>query len=135
MNVFHKVLVKLFELTGGKDSVEVDLAELLKKEGFFPSIDSISAQLLGESWITEGSRKHTCKITHWGAAEARRVLSNAPNAADEVEKLSNRLLNETRNLLIGLEEFATKPDPKKFDRIEKQITDLSDRATAIRKHL
>ena len=135
MNVFHKVLVKIFELTGGKDNVEVDLAELLKKEGFFPSIDSISGQLLGESWITEGSRKNTCKITHWGVAEARRVMSNAPDTANEVEKLSKRLLTETRELLIGLEEFAAKPDSNKFDRVEKQISDLSDRAKAIRKHL
>ena len=135
MNVFHKVLVKIFELTGGKDNVEVDLVELLKKEGFFPSIDSISRQLLDESWITEGSRKNTCKITHWGVAEARRVLSNAPDKVNEVEKESTRLLTEVRGLIIMLEEFATKPDSKKFDGIEKRISELADRSKAIRQHL
>lgn len=135
MNVFHKVLVKIFELTGGKDNVEVDLADLLKKEGFFPSIDSISAQLLGESWITDGSRKYACKITHWGVAEAKRVMSNAPDKASEIEKESKRLLTEARGLITMLEEFGGKPDSKKFDGIEKRISELADRSKAIRKHL
>lgn len=135
MNVFHKVLVKIFELTAGKDNVEVDLADLLKKEGFFPSIDNISAQLLGESWITDGSRKYTCKITHWGVAEAKRVMSNAPDKLNEVEKESNRLLTETRGLVTMLEEFASRPDSKNFDGIEKRISELLDRSKAIRQHL
>ena len=135
MNVFHKVLVKIFELTGGKDNVEVDLVELLKKEGFFPSIESISKQLLDESWITEGSRKNTCKITHWGVAEAKRVMSNAPDKANDVEKECNRLLREARDLIVMLEEFASKPDPKKFDRVEKRISELGERSKAIRQHL
>ncbi len=135
MNVFHKVLVKIFDLTGGKDNVEVDLADLLKKEGFFPSIDSISSQLLDESWITDGSRKHTCKITHWGVAEAKRVMSSAPDTSNEAEKLATRLLSEARELIGMIEEFASKPDSKKFDRIENHISELSDRSKAIRKHL
>ncbi|MDI1240603.1 MAG: hypothetical protein PSX80_01620 [bacterium] len=135
MNVFHKVLVKIFEITGGKDNVEVDLVDLLKKEGFFPSIDSISAQLLGESWITDGGRKYTCKITHWGVAEAKRVMSNAPDKVSEVEKESKRLLTEARGLITMLEEFASKPDSKKFDGIEKRISDLADRSKAVRQHL
>ena len=135
MNVFHKVLVKIFEITGGRDNVEVDLVEILKKEGFFPSIDSISRQLLDESWITEGSRKNIYKITHWGVAESKRVMSNAPDKVSEVEKDSTRLLTEARGLIIMLEEFASKPDSKKFDRIEKQISELSERSKAIRQHL
>ena len=135
MNVFHKVLVKIFELTGGKDSVEVDLVELLKKEGFFPSIDSISEQLLSESWITEAGKKHIVRITHWGASEAKRVMANAPDKINEVEKNSNRLLNEARELIIMLEEFAAKPESKKFERIEKRILELGDRSKTIRQHL
>lgn len=135
MNVFHKVLVKIFELTGGKDSVEVDLVELLKKEGFFPSIDSISRQLQDESWITEAGRKNIVKITHWGVAEAKRVMVNAPDKVNEVEKNSTRLLNEARELIIMLEEFGAKPDSKKFERIEKRISELNERSKVIRQHL
>ena len=135
MNVFHKVLVKIFELTGGRDSVEVDFVDLLKKEGFFPSIDSISRQLLDEGWITEGSHKNVYKITHWGVAEAKRVMVNAPDKGDEVEKNSTRLLNDARELIIMLEEFAAKADLKKLDRIEKRISELNERSKAIRQHL
>jgi hypothetical protein len=135
MNVFHKILVKIFELTGGKDSVEVDLVELTKKEGFFPSLDSISRQLLDESWITEAGRKHVVKITHWGVAEAKRVMVNAPDKLNEVEKNATRLLNEARELIIMLEEFAAKPESKKFERIEKRISELNERAKVIRQHL
>lgn len=135
MNVFHKVLVRIFELTGGKDSVEVDLVDLLKKEGFFPSIDSISRQLLDESWITDGGRKHVVKITHWGVAEAKRVMSDSPDKANEVDKHATRLLSESRELIIMLEEFAAKPESKKFERIEKRISELSERLKTIRQHL
>ena len=41
MDVYHKILVKLYEVTGGRDSKKVDFAELLKKEGFYPSYADI----------------------------------------------------------------------------------------------
>ncbi len=135
MNVFHKILVKVFENTAGKDSVEVDFADLLKKEGYFPSIDSIYSQLQDEGWITEAGRKHVIRITHWGVSEAKRVLQNSPDKVNEVEKNSTRLLNEARELIIMLEEFAAKPESKKLERIEKRIAELSDRSKVIREHL
>ena len=135
MNVFHKVLVKIYEQTGGKDNVEVNLVDLLKKEGFFPSIDSISEQLLGESWVTQAGARHSVRITHWGVSEAKRVMSNAPDKANELEKGSTRLLNEARELIIMLEEFAAKPESKKFERIEKRISELGERSKSIRQHL
>ena len=63
------------------------------------------------------------------------MLSNAPDKVNEVEKESTRLLTEVRGLIIMLEEFATKPDSKKFDGIEKRISELADRSKAIRQHL
>ena len=135
MNVFHKVLVKIYEITGGKDSVEVDLVDLLKKEGFFPSIESISSQLQDEGWTTEAGRKHVVHITHWGAQEAKRVLSNSPDKVNEVEKGANRLLNEARELIIMLEEFAGKPESNKLDRIDKRLADLNQRSKEVRGYL
>jgi hypothetical protein len=34
MDVYHKILTRIYEVTGGKDTVEVDLNDLLKQEGF-----------------------------------------------------------------------------------------------------
>ena len=62
MDAFHKILVRIYEITGGRDSVDVDMVELTKKEGYFPSIDSITEMLKSESWVTE-SRPNTVRIT------------------------------------------------------------------------
>jgi hypothetical protein len=135
MNVFHKVLVRIFEISGGKDSFDVDLVDLLKKEGFYSNIDNISRQLQDEGWVTEPGRKNVVRITHWGTTEAKRVLSASPDKANEVEKNSNKLLNEAKELIIMLEEFAVKPESKKLDLIDKRLSDLRERSGTIRTHL
>lgn len=94
MNVFHKVLLKVHEISGGKENADVDLIDLLKKEGFYSNIDNIAKQLQDEGWVTETSRKYTVRITHWGNSEAKRVLSDSPDKVNEREKESNRLLNQ-----------------------------------------
>lgn len=124
--------MKIFELTGGKDSVEVDLVDLLKKEGFFPSLDSISRQLQDESWITEAGRKNIVRITHWGTSEAKRVMSSSPDLINEANKESTRLLNETRELVSMIEDLASKPDTQKVESVQKRIAELAERAKAIK---
>ncbi len=135
MNVFHKVLLKIYEITKGKETVDVDLIDLLKKEGFYSNIDNISKQLQDEGWVSETSRKHSIRITHWGATEAKRVMSQSPDKANEVEKNSNRLLADAREFVIMLEEFAAKPERAKLDLIEKRLGELRSRAGVIREHL
>lgn len=125
MDVYHKILTKIYEFTGGKDTVEVDLNDLLKREGFFSNIDNISLHLTTESWVAETPRPRVVKLTHWGAAEAKRVLSNTPDTIREVAKDANRLLADSRELLIMLEEFAVSPSGTNFKTIEKRFADLS----------
>lgn len=135
MNVFHKVLLRIFEISGGKDNVDVDCVELLKKEGFYSSIDNILRHLLDEGWVTEAGRKNVVRITHWGAMEAKRVKSASPDKANEVEKNSTRLLSDARELIIMLEEFAVKPESAKLDLIDKRLADLRTRSGSIREYL
>ena len=125
MDVYHKILTKIYEVTGGKDTVEVDLNDLLKREGFFSNIDNISLHLTTESWVAETPRPRVVKLTHWGAAEAKRVLSNAPDTIRELAKDANRLLADSRELIIMLEEFAVSPSSTNFKTIEKRFVDLS----------
>lgn len=112
-------------MTGGKDTVEVDLNDLLKQEGFYSNIDNISQHLATESWVAETPRPRVVKITHWGAAEAKRVLTNTPDRQRELSKEANRLLGETRELLIMLEEFAGSPNGEHFNTIEKRFDELN----------
>ncbi len=124
MDVYHKILTKIYEVTGGKDNVEVDLNDLLKQEGFFSNIDNISLHLTTESWVAETPRPRVVKLTHWGAAEAKRVLSNSPDTVRELTKDANRLLADSRELIIMLEEFAVSPSGVNFKTIEKRFADL-----------
>jgi hypothetical protein len=124
MDVYHKILTRIYEITGGKDSVEVDLNDLLKQEGFYSNIDNISQHLATESWVAETPRPRVVKITHWGTAEAKRVLTNTPDVRRETAKDANRLLADARELIIMLEEFADSPTPEHFRNIRKKLDGL-----------
>ena len=132
MNVYQKVLTKIYDITGGKDSVDVDLVDLTKKEGFYSNIDNISKQLQDEGWITEGAKTNVIRITHWGASEAKRVLSASPDKVNELSKESNRLAADAKEFAIMLEEFVTGPDPQKLSRIEDRISEMSERCSRIK---
>lgn len=125
MDVYHKVLTKVFEETGGRETVEVDLVDLLKREGFFPSLESIDSTLKSEGWATVGSTASKIRITHWGVAEAKRVLSDKPDKNQILSRDSNRLLSDARELVIMLEEFAAGPNKKKLETLEKRASDIS----------
>lgn len=125
MDVYHKVLTKVFEETGGRETVEVDLVDLLKREGFFPSLESIDSTLKSEGWATGGSTSSKIKITHWGVAEAKRVLADKPDKDQVVAKESTRLLNDARELVIMLEEFSAGPNKKKLETVEKRSSDIA----------
>ena len=132
MNVYQKVLTKIYDVTGGKDSIDVDLVDLTKREGFYSNIDSISKQLQDEGWITEGAKTNIIRITHWGSAEAKRVLSSSPDKVNELTKESNRLVADGKEFAIMLEEFAAGPDAAKLGRIERRISEMTERCRKIK---
>src|SRR5262245_39917261 len=100
MDVFHKVLLKIYDITGGRESQEVDFIELLKQEGFFPSRDSIKDNLSTEGWITDSSRPGHIRITHWGMAEAKKTLADPAGAGQGMDRHTTRLLSATRDFSI-----------------------------------
>lgn len=135
MDVYHKILTRIYEVTGGKDSVEVDLNDLLKQEGFYSNIENIAQHLTTESWVAETPRPRVVKITHWGAAEAKRVLTNSPDVQRELSKDANRLLAASRELIIMLEEFAETPGGGHFKNVEKKFEDLNGILARIRSNI
>jgi hypothetical protein len=124
MDVFHKILVKAFEAAGDRDNAPVDLKDLLKREGFFSSIDSINEHLCGEGWATATDRQYVVKLTHWGIAEAKRTLSDAPDTNSIISKDAARLLSSARELVVMLEEFSAEPSKDKFKNVEKRFGDI-----------
>ena len=135
MNVYQKVLTKIYDVTGGKDSIDVDLVDLTKREGFYSNIDNISKQLQDEGWITEGSKINIIRLTHWGATEAKRVISASPDKVNELSKEANRLVGDGKELSIMIEEFAGGPDAAKLDRIQGRISEMSERCRRIKGYI
>lgn len=135
MDVYHKVLTKIYEQTGGKDSVDVDLTELLKREGFFPSLENINKFLTAESWVTETPKLYTVRITHWGVSEAKKTLAGAPDKVQIIEREGKKIIAEARELVVMLEEFAASPESKKFAVIRERHEQIAGTLGRIEKNL
>ena len=125
MDVYHRVLVKLFEITGGKESETVDLKELVKKEGYLGSYPQIKEHLSGQSWITETSRVDAVKITHWGVTEAKKSGSGGGDSGQAARKEINRTIADTRELAIFLEELANDVSKENISRVEKKLGEIN----------
>ena len=126
MDVYHRVLVKLFEVTGGKESETVDLKELVKKEGYLGSYPQIKEHLSGQSWITETARVDAVKITHWGVTEAKKAQAGGgTDNSQALRKEINRTISDTRELVIFLEELASDISPENISKAEKKLAEIN----------
>lgn len=130
MDAFHKILVRIYEITGGRETVDVDLVDLTKKEGYFPSIDNIAEMLKSESWVTE-SRPNIVRITHWGVAEAKKAGSVRPDAARAVERDARKLHAESRDLGVMIEEFIADPTKDRFAAVIGKLGEMQRQAKDI----
>jgi hypothetical protein len=106
MDVYHKVLTRVFKDSGGKETVKVDMGEILKQEGFFASRDEIGARMIEEGWITEADAKYLVYLTHWGVAEAKKTLKNVPDNSRALERDSKQLISTAKEFVVMSEEFA-----------------------------
>ncbi len=128
MDVYHRVLVKLYETTGGKDTETVDLKELVKKEGFLGAYPDIFQHLNRQSWISETARRDAVKITHWGVDEAKKAQTSqtSPTGGGQaVKKDINRTISETRELIKLLEELANEPTQETIIKAEKKLNEIN----------
>ena len=135
MDVFHKVLTRIYELTGGRDSQEVDFVELLKVEGFYPSRDSIKNHLSTEGWITDSARPDHVRITHWGMAEAKKTLADPDASGQGLDRHTTRLLAATRDFSIEIGEFVAKPNDSTIKPVEDRISQISTLLSKIKGQL
>jgi len=125
MDVYHKVLSKLYQVTDGKDSHAVDLKDLVKSLGFLGSYDDILQQLSGQGWVAETPKLNYVRITHWGVNEIKDAATYQPDNTLAIKKEANRLAAETKLFLIMIEEFASDVSKEKFAQVEKKSNDLT----------
>ena len=138
MDAYHKALVKLYDATGGRDTLAVDFKELVKSLGFLGNYDDVTQNLSGQGWIAETNKADYVKITHWGVKEAQKALSGDGGEVDEtleLRKSANRLKDETKQFLIMLEEFAGEPSKEKFGQVEKKFGELNAAIAKIKESL
>lgn len=129
MDAYHKMLVKIHEAAKGRESVDVDFVEIVKREGYFPSIDEISSYLRAESWVTE-SRPNVFRLTHWGIAEVKKTLSNSDSDASAFSVNKERLVAlaaELSSLIDGLDERNSAEHLKKIVRSSSEIAAVAER--------
>lgn len=125
MDVYHKILQKLFQITGGKQSESVDFVELVKEEGFYPSYEDIHRQMSRAGWISDIGRGDKVKITHWGIKEARKTQSGGPDSSRETKKLATRLKEEVKELLVMAEVLVSEMSEDSYKEVEAKLESIS----------
>lgn len=135
MNVYHKVLLKLYEVTDGKDSVTTDLKDLVKGQGFLGNYDDIFQMLSGQGWIAETPKLNFVKITHWGVKEVKKTGGDQPDKAQVLKKEAGRITAETKMFLILLEEFSSNISEENFRQLEKKINEINAAISNLKKSI
>jgi hypothetical protein len=130
MDAYHKILVRIFEEAAGKETVDIDLTELTKKEGYLPSRDEICEMLKSESWVTE-SRPNVVRLTHWGVAEAKKAGSTRRDGPRALERASRKLLAETRDMAVIIEEFIADPSNARRSELRTKLSEIHQIFTAL----
>lgn len=126
MDVYHQVLVKLFEETGGSDSKAVDFVDLVKRLKFHANYVSIFKELSVQGWIVETGKADWVRLTHWGIEEAKKSRTGEAGAFDnqELKKDANRLLAESRELVILFETLSADVTKDNLSSAEKKAAQI-----------
>ncbi len=137
MDVYHKVLVKLYDATGGRDSQAVDFKELVKGLGFLGNYEDVTQNLSSQGWIAETTKANFVKITHWGVKEAQKSLAGDGGVDElaQLKKSATRLKEETKQFLIMVEEFAGDVAKEKFAQVEKKLGEINAAISKIKSDL
>ena len=132
MDVFHKVLARIYEISGGRETQEVDLIELLKKEGFYANRDNIKDQMSTEGWITDAARPGYVRITHWGMAEAKKGNRGGSKQANDLEQKVEKLRNAVHKLTVSVDELSKNTNAKSLKAVEQNITETNGIITELK---
>jgi hypothetical protein len=127
MDVYQRVLLKVYEMANGKDTEEIDLANLLKREGFFANLPSIHEHFINQSWIVATPRKNFIRLTHWGIREAKKLKDSdsGSNSHQNINKEVNRLIAESREFISLLEDYLNESTKENFSRAESKFSELN----------
>lgn len=125
MDVYHRVLVKLFEETGGSDSKAIDFADLVKRMKFHANYVNIFKELSVQGWIVETGKVDWVRLTHWGIEEAKKSQTGESGGSQETKKDFNKLLSEARELVSLVETLSSDGTKDNLSSVERKNSQIS----------
>ena len=125
MDVYHKILFKLYEVTDGKDSATTDLRDLVKSQGFLGNYNDILQMLSGQGWIAETTKVNFVKITHWGVKEVKKTGGGEPDQAQLLKRETTRIAAEAKQFLILLDGFAANVSAESLAQLKLKIGEIN----------
>lgn len=132
MDIYQQVIVKLYEVTNGKESQSVDFKDLLRKLGLYGHYSRIFDRMSQEGWIAEDRKADFVKITHWGIGEAKKALQagNENNSAESVPTSKNAVSCAAlaKEFAALMENFSRNAS---IENLEKAQAKFSDVETAL----
>lgn len=138
MNLYQKVLVKLYEDSDGRDTKTVDLKELVKGMGFLGNYPDIFQQMSGQGWIAETRRADNVRITHWGIKEAKKVgIGDDGISAQEqlVIKEVEAVKSDITQFSIMVNDFSEDQSSENFKSLENIFNRLKNSIDKIKKNI
>ncbi len=135
MDLYHKILIKLYDVSGGKDTKKIDFADMIKKEGFSPSYNDIYKQMSQSGWISEAGRTGVVYITHWGIMEAKKSLAGGGDSEKELEKLATLLRSNVKEFLVMTEQFTSDMTEENFTEVENKLGEIKNSIEKVKKTL
>jgi hypothetical protein len=135
MDTYHKVLLKLYEVTEGKENKTIDFKDFLKSIGYFGSYLDIFDRMNQAGWIVETSKQDFVRITHWGIIEAKKTASVPPEALQNLTKETNRAKAIANEILENTNYFAKESTKENLAKIEQSISSMNEIIANIKKNL
>lgn len=126
MDIYQQVIVKLYEITGGRESLAVDLKDLVKKLGFYGHYSSIFERLSQEGWVAEDRKADFVKITHWGIAAAKKAQPAGDEGKAEKATSANAAIceNLAKEFAALIGNFAKDASEENLKKAQIKFTDL-----------
>lgn len=138
MDVYHKVLVRLYEETGGKDSQPVEFRDLVRDMGFLGSYPDVFREMSRQGWIAETPRADVVNITHWGIKEAKKTASGDEDASENsklVSREASKLQSNAKELAIIAGELTSDQTEDKFKQLSRKLSEINEGAETIKDNL
>lgn len=124
MDIYQQVIVKLYEVTGGKESLAVDFKDLVKKLGFYGHYSSIFERLSQEGWIAEDRKADFVRITHWGISAAKKAQPSEGGEGKATSANAAACENLAKEFAALIGNFAKDASEENFKKAQNKFTDL-----------